>query len=104
MRKPWRFVRNVWLLRRELVVWLLRRLERSSAPKPVPVRCVRCGHELTKPCRPGSPCHVFKWPESMGEGVVDGKKVKPGALVYCRRQKARGGELRPDYELRLKPW
>jgi hypothetical protein len=99
---PIRLARNLWLLRRELVALILRR-----RPKEQPhwhVRCIRCGRELTKPCKPFSPCHVFKWPEGVGEPTIDSKRVKAGDLVYVRRQKPRSGQLRPDHELRLKPF
>jgi hypothetical protein len=105
LAKPWRLARNVWLLRRDLAVWLLNRVA-AKGSKPIAIRCVRCGHELTKPCKPGSPCHVFKWPEGPEGTTINGKfvRIRAGTLVYVRRQRARGGELRPDYDIRLKPF
>lgn len=102
--KPLRFVRNVWILRRDLAAMLFRRLRRGEETKPIRIVCRRCGNELTKPCAPGSPSHVFVWPQEAGEVTLNGKPVRPGMLVYARRQKPRQGQLRPDYELRLKPF
>lgn len=100
--KPIMFGRNVWLLRRELFALVFRR--RSKPPEAHAVRCIRCGRELTGPCKPMSPCHVFKWPEGAGEPTISGQRVTPGTLVYVRRQKLRGGQLRPDRDIRLKPF
>jgi hypothetical protein len=102
LAKPVRFARNVWLLRRELLALVFRR--RPKEPEHVELRCIRCGRELTKPCKPMSPCHVFKWPEGIGEPVLNGQRVTPGTLVYVRRQKSRGGVFRPDQDIRLKPF
>lgn len=101
-----RVVRNVWLMRSDLGVWLAGRYlkRKQDGNPPIAIRCNRCGHELTKPCKPGSPCHVFTWPDSAGEAKVNGGTVRPGMLVYVRRQKPRGGQLRPDYEMRLRPF
>lgn len=105
-RKAVRLARNLWLMRGDLGVWLAGRyLARKQEGKPpIKIVCQRCGNELTKPCKPGSPCHVFAWPAEGGEAKINGGTVRPGMLVYVRRQKPRGGQLRPDYEMRLRPF
>jgi hypothetical protein len=100
--KPWRIVRNAWLLRRELLELVLRR--RPKPPTGYAIVCIRCGRDLTRPCKPKSPCHVFKWPAEAGTATIDGQRVEPGTLVYVRRQKVRGGQRRPDTNMRLKPF
>lgn len=100
--KPYMFARNVWILRRELFAIVFRR--RPKQPDAHAVRCIRCHRELTAPCAPMSPCHVFKWPEGVGEPILSGQRVTPGTLVYVRRQKPRAGQMRPDTDIRLKPF
>ncbi len=104
-RKVWRLARNLVALRGELLEWAAGAYlnRKASKSKPVAVTCIRCGHELTKPCKPGSPAHVFRWPEGP-PGKVGNEIVHPGELVYVRRQKPRGGQIRPDYEMRTKPF
>lgn len=104
-RKAWRFARNIVLLRRDLLEWAAGWYLNRKATKspPVAIRCIRCGHELTKPCKPGSPAHAFRWPEGP-PAKIGNELVKPGRLVYVRRQKSRGGQLRPDYEFRTRPF
>lgn len=102
LAKPWRFTRNVWVLRRELLALLFRR--RAKPPAGTAIICIRCKRELTRPCKPFSPCHVFKWPEGVGDAIVDGRRIGAGTLVYARRQKPRYGQIRPDRDLRLKPF
>jgi hypothetical protein len=99
--RPLRLARNLWTLRRDLLAWAAGRyLERRAEKRNPPIRviCQRCGHELTKPCAPGSPSHAFRWTAEMGP------QHAPGTMIYVRRQKPRAGELRPDYELRTKPF
>lgn len=78
LKKLRNFLRNVWLLRRELATrfGLLKR-------KPVKVaelRCLHCGRLLTKPCRPRHRAHAVQIPEGFpraGE-IVYIAKTKPG--------------------------
>lgn len=104
-RKVWRFASNVVRMRRELLEWwagwYLKR--KASKSQPVQLRCIRCGHELTKPCKPGSPAHVFRWPEGPPAKIGE-QLVHAGELVYVRRQKPRSGQMRPDYEFRTRPF
>jgi hypothetical protein len=99
--KPFRIARNAWILRRDLVALILRR--RPKTPAGDALICIRCRRPLTAPCKPRSPCHVFKWPAG-ADGVIDGQRVTPGTLVYVRRQKVRSGQRRPDTDMRLKPF
>jgi hypothetical protein len=95
-RLPWwikarNVVRNLWHLRREL--WRIIRRKPVEQPEAIPLRCEACGHELTKPCRRGRWKHVIRWPEGVAGHPA-------GTLVEVARQKPRGGEYRPDHDLR----
>lgn len=80
LRKLGRLLRNVWLLRRELAerYGLLRR-------KPVKVaelRCLHCGRELTRPCRPARRAHMIRVPEGFGTATFP-----DGSIMYVARTK-----------------
>lgn len=92
-RQLWNLLRNLWVLRREL--WRILRRKRDEQAEGIPVRCVACGHDLTKPCRRGRWKHVIRWPDG-----VPGHE--PGTLVEIARQKPRGGTYDRDYTLEAK--
>lgn len=78
MRKTLRLLRNLWILRREL----LQRygLRRRKPIKAAELRCLNCGRPLTKPCRPRHRAHAVRIPEGFpnaGE-VYYVAKTKPG--------------------------
>jgi hypothetical protein len=95
-RMLFNLVRNSWVLRREL--WRLIRRKKDDRPAPIPLRCVSCKHELTKPCIRGRTKHLVKWPaEADGLGGH-----AAGTYVEIARQKPRSGQLDKDYDLEAK--
>lgn len=90
LRKLARLLRNLWLLRRELLV-------RYGLRKPKPIktaelRCLHCKRPLTKPCRPRHRAHAVQIPDGF---------PRAGEIVYVARTKP--GKP-PTTEIRSKPF
>lgn len=92
-RKTLNLVRNVWVLRREL--WRFIRRKEDKPEPGIPLLCLACRHDLTKPCKRGRARHVVQWPQAM-DGVGG---FATGQLVEVRRQKPRGGSFDKDEQL-----
>lgn len=80
LRKLGRLLRNVWLLRRELAIRY--GLRRRKPVKAAELRCLHCGRELTRPCRPARRAHMIRVPDGFGTD-----KHPAGSILYVARTK-----------------